>query len=414
MRWLLAAISIPLVLAQQDPPADELLTTIRRNMRENIERLPDYTCRLTIDRSVRQERAKHFTHIDTVRIEVGYVDGKELFAWPGQKFESRRLEEMMPPGGAVGNGDFALHVRALFMTDAPRFTYIGRAEENGQPVVLFRYVIPREKSRYALGNGTVLALVGYHGSFAADAKTLRLTRLDIEIDEIPPQLKIIHSESKLSYMVARIGGADFLLPKSSEMSMVDASGRENRNLTGFEQCRQYQGESVLSFADPGATTEAAKTVTEVQLPGGLMVEMILRTELQLDHAVVGDPIQAVVAHDVMKSGSVVIPKGAAVIGRITRVGRTTNGRVFYKSAGLRMDSVEFADKRAEFIGNFEVFAYAAAQITVASGEQLSAAAGGRRDRNMLEAGESIVSVRGNVSHIPAGAHMYWRTLSHLK
>jgi hypothetical protein len=411
MRLLAAILALPLLHAQPAPAPAELLNSIRRNMRDNLEHLPDYTCSLTIDRSIRDQNDRRFSHIDTVRIEVGYVDGKELYAWPGEKFEDRKLDEMMPPGGAVGTGDFALHAKAIFISNAPAFTYAGLDDIDGRSVVHFRFQIPREKSRYAIGSAAALAVVAYHGSFWADVRTFQLQRLEIEADQIPPELKIARAANVLTYMVARIGGADFLLPKTSELLLRDSSGRENRNLTRFDRCRQYQGESVLSFADPAALTEPDRPVIQVDLPAGLLVQMSLRTDLQLDRLVIGDPISATVVRDAVKSGTVVIPKGAAVTGRITRVGSLRNGRSVDRMVGLRIDTIEFPGHRADFIGALETFAYAAARISVASFDQAPRRKNGARDPRLLEPGESILSIHGSVSRIPAGAHMFWRTLS---
>src|SRR5690349_9427689 len=128
MRVAAALLAICSLAAQ--PAADALLTGIRQKMRENLSRLPDYTCRLTIERFMGAENAKRRHPIDTVHIEVGYVDGKELYAWPGQKFASKGLDEMMPAGGVVATGDFALHVRSIFLGNAATFTYAGRSPHN--------------------------------------------------------------------------------------------------------------------------------------------------------------------------------------------------------------------------------------------------------------------------------------------
>src|SRR5439155_2826720 len=126
---------------------------IRQKVRQNLTRLPDYTCRLTIQRSTGREGVRRQQPVDTVRIEVGYVDGKELYAWPGQKFESVKLEDMMPAGGTVGTGDFALHVKAIFLTDAAMFTYTGRSRQEGRDAIEFQYRVPRARSRYMLRSG---------------------------------------------------------------------------------------------------------------------------------------------------------------------------------------------------------------------------------------------------------------------
>jgi hypothetical protein len=136
------------------------------------------------------------------------------------------------------------------------------------------------------------------------------------------------------------------------------------------------------------------------------VEITLQTTLEGSRAAIGDPINAVVSRDSVKAGAVVIPKGARVTGRITRIGQTTGGRVLYQMMGLCLSSVEFAGRRATFAGSLESLAFAAAQVTVASipGRHSS----GQADDSRTP-GEGIFFVKGNSLHIPAGSHMVWRT-----
>ena len=340
MRFLIASLALCLLSAQTGSTTDTLLAGIRQKMRETLTRLPDYTCRLTVERSNGPRKSRHLRPVDTVRIEVGYLDGKELYAWPGQKFGSAKLEDMMPAGGAVGTGDFALHVRWIFLSNAATFTYSGRNTRDGHETMEFQYVVPRARSHYVLRSGPEhQEVVGYHGSFRVDAKTLLLERLVIAIDEIPPKLRISSAGSELTYAVTRIGGADFLLPHSSELYIVDANGRENRNVTRFEQCRQYLGESVVSFADPAPdVADSPKTVTEVQLPAGVRMEITLQTTLDGTRAAIGDPFKAVVSRDAVKAGIVIIPKGAKVTGRITRIGQRNGGRAVYQMMGMQLMS----------------------------------------------------------------------------
>ncbi len=73
----------------------------------------------------------------------------------------------------------------------------------------------------------------------------------------------------------KIGDADFLLPESSELIMVDTLGTENRNRTRFSGCRQYAGESVVSFGDPPPNLDSlpvAPNYRSMDVPPGLRIE----------------------------------------------------------------------------------------------------------------------------------------------
>jgi hypothetical protein len=100
--------------AQELTPEVLLLARIKVHMEQNLNRLPNYTCLQTIERSRRLAPGHKFELVDALRLEVAMVGNKELFAWPGAKnFEDRDLHELVQ-GGAIGNGNFGLHARSIF------------------------------------------------------------------------------------------------------------------------------------------------------------------------------------------------------------------------------------------------------------------------------------------------------------
>ena len=103
--------------------------------------------------------------------------------------------------------------------------------------------------------------------------------------------------------------------------MVNSNGSENHNHVKFTSCRQFSGESVITFGDaPESKPDAAPIPTrEFDLPDGLEIQLVLTQQIDLHKAAIGDPVRARVDHDVKKNGEVVIPKGAMASGRITRL-----------------------------------------------------------------------------------------------
>ena len=111
------------------------LSRIRIRAVENLSHLPNYTCRETIERSIRKPPANRFQLVDTVRLEVALVKGKELFGWPGaEKFEEGDIGDMVK-GGAIGNGNFASHARSIFMGGGARFRQAGESTVDGRPAI---------------------------------------------------------------------------------------------------------------------------------------------------------------------------------------------------------------------------------------------------------------------------------------
>src|ERR1700758_3904276 len=123
--WKLAALALaaPLLGAQDTAldPAVLLLARIKVHMMETLTRQPNYTCLETVERWQRSGLARQFSFIDRLRLEVAFVDGKEMFAWPGsQQFEDHDLRDWVP-SGTFGTGEFAAHSRVVFGTNAATF-----------------------------------------------------------------------------------------------------------------------------------------------------------------------------------------------------------------------------------------------------------------------------------------------------
>lgn len=340
--WLLTGVA--LAFAQDLPPETLLLARIKVHMAEQLRRQPNYTCVELIERSRRPAGSRRYQFLDTLRLEVALVDGKELFAWPGaRKFEEKRLEDIVTGGGAIGNGNFALHARAVFQSNAPTFRYAGETFTAGRRVARYTFRVPRLTSGYSIRMGEARETVGYEGSFAADADSLDLIHLEIVATEIPPTLPLDHSRDRMAYSRLPIGGAEFLLPTESELVMVDLAGNESRNRTLFSNCRQYSGESVLSFDDPpDAPSPQPAPKTELDLPADLSLELALLEPLDLDRAAIGDPVRARLARPLKHGKQVLFPKDAVATGRLRFLERHAN----FLLAGFTFESLESDSARA--------------------------------------------------------------------
>lgn len=339
----------PDALAEVDPEV-LLLARIKVKMEENLERQPNYTCLQTIERSRRQAPSRRYQLVDTLRLEVALVEGKELFSWPGaSEFREQDLREFVPTG-AIGNGTFALHARSVFLATWPTFVSAGEEELNGRPCVRFDYQVSLMGSGWRLKVGDAEATVAYSGSFWAEKQTLDLMRLDVHADAIPPHLMLLSASEQMEYRRMKIGNSDFLLPWRAVMTLVDLDGHESRNVTLFSGCRRYAGESFLTFEEPPpATLESAADAPElIELPPGIRLPIQLQTPIDDRTSMVGDRVTAVIHANVKRNKEVVVPKGAVVNARIVHLEKV-GGPVAYFIVGLQLESVEFDNKRAELV-----------------------------------------------------------------
>ncbi len=325
VRVWLALCGAALQLAAQDEAHDgtpALLQRVRTHMVETLARQPNYTCLETVERSNRAGKEKEFRLLDTVRLEVALVDGREMFAWPGSKqFEDTDLRAFVPTG-MFGNGDFGLYANSVFGGRSTEFEYRGEAKLGERSTTRFDFRVPAAAGMRIRGLD-LTATVGYHGSFYAEAGTLDALRLEVEADALPRKLDFRQVTDTMEYKRAHIGGGDFLLPSVSETVMVNLRGDASRNVVRFSACREFTGESTLKFgndddaADTASTAAAAKR--ELRLPRNAEIALRLVGEIDTDKAAVGDPVKAALASDVKEKGQVILPKGVEFSGRIVRL-----------------------------------------------------------------------------------------------
>jgi hypothetical protein len=399
-------------LAQRRLTPDEiLLGRIRARALENLDGLPNYTCLETIERSVRKSSSRRFELQDLLRLEVAYVDRKELFAWPGSvKFDDRDITEMVGQTGAIGNGSFALHVSGLFRTSSAAFRHVGRVSRNGRDAIRFDYTVPRLTSGYRMRVRPAEAFVGYEGSFWVDPVSLDLLELTLVVNDIPPSLPIRGSTQTLIYQRARIGAEDFLLAKSADLSIVDSYGNESRNRTLFSNCRQYAIESVIRFEDvPEDPKTAYQPPQRVILPRDVEVAMWLQTPIIGGVSAMGDELRAVLASDVKFKKQVLIPKGAAAKGRIVKMQRLQFNGFVYWQVGFRFDRIESGNRYVELEATLDPSLSGALPVMRSQARDQMFLAGGRDNAGDPRIG--ILYIRGDQGRVAASTRLYWRTLT---
>lgn len=398
-------------VAAEDVSDDPLFGRAVEQMRANLARLPNYTCIETVERGRRSSQSNGFELVDRIRLEIAMVNGKEMFSWPGAgNFEDKDIDELMFDG-AFGNGNFGLLARAIFLTDAPQFTSAGERIYEGRRTYRWDFRVPRLRGIYSIGNRKRKAIAGLRGSFWADADSLDIVRIEIRAEEIPAELEIVGAENSIDYSRVAIGGTDFLLPKSAELRMTDYAG-EWRNAITLSSCRQYLGESKLSFTDP-ALEAAAETKPQpvTELPPNQYLELRLKGEVRADTAAIGDPITAELMNDVKVNGSVLARKKSEVRGRITSL-RLQRGRMKYHVVGLGFDELVSSGGRGRFRAKLVDVRMAGNTIST-SPFGLRRLGGGRMDGFQQEqvVAPGLLFVMPGKLLLPNGVQMVWRTES---
>ena len=256
------------------PAADTPVSVerLREHMREYLARLPDYTCRITLERSRRPKARVPFEPADRLRLEVAYTGGQELYAWPGDDRFEAGIEDLLPGHGMISNGSYALHVRNLFLRDVAEFAAPREENCDGRPCVRLDFRVPASRSGYSLSTGSGSAPAPLAGSAWWVAADLDIVRLEVRVDRAPPSVRIAATRETTTYARARIGEVEFVVPQVSELMLRDRNGSESLNRSRFDQYRRYSASATVTYAGavdlpvpaapaPRPRTQSARQVT---------------------------------------------------------------------------------------------------------------------------------------------------------
>jgi hypothetical protein len=344
------------VRAQELAPEVRLLSKIKEHLRDELSRLPNYTCLQTISR-YRKPDARHdaLAPLDQVRLEVVYNERKEWYGSPGDRSFTLENPVGFIGGGMIGTGAFGLQLHNIFISRAAVIAFHGAEQIEGRRVLQYDFHLSALQDAMVVSVLGGRGRVGEDGSFWIDEQTLDLLRVEARVVEIPPFLPLDSVQSKVSYARTRIGEHDVLLPQQAELYLAEPPGIENFNRSDFTHCRAFHVNSSISFGELANTlpVEAPKLLAAAE--EGEAVPALLKVTVELTSPVtakdaVGTLVAGRIVGDVLRKSKLVLANGAAVRGRIRRLerydsrGYDTKG---YDSKGAYIVGLEFVEVEAQ-------------------------------------------------------------------
>jgi len=360
IAFVLAGLSSYLCAQTAGTPEQVALLRAKEKVLASLDAIPNYTCLQTIERvqlkgepgrqpdgsplplDALLERAETS---ETVRVEVGFVDSKELYSWPGEgSFEEKPLPEMVG-FGFISSGTFATALRNAFLGSTELFRAAGEENLNGRRAIRYNYLARGAGRGVLLGDGDGYTRVPYSGALWIDAATFDVLRLRIQADALSSLPDISEIWGQLDYVASSIGNGAFLVPQSAHMLVGFANEVQKHNRSVFSACRLFGVSSELSFDDgPAAITPANARTEKLELPADAILRVKFGTGIDSEKSSVGDKIEGQLERAVKKGGQAIVPKGAIVTGRIRRLER------FRKPArhvlGLEITELRFENRVA--------------------------------------------------------------------
>ncbi len=341
MRAALLFLTALALSAQTAGDPAEVLRQARPKLATVIKRLPRYTCVQTVERTYfrlgpgrqsptcaesaewRRLKRRQVEMTDRLRLEVAISEGSEMYGWVGAgHFESKSLLQMVE--GPIGTGAFGSFLVDIFGVAGPHLEFSSAEDLDGQSMLAYRFEVPENLSTYKFEAAGQTWITGYSGRFLLD-RSGDLWRLLVRTTTPREDLHACEADSSVDLHQVKIGTSEYLLPGESRFVVI-GTGTESDNISTYSGCREYHGETVLSFGDAPAEQQPTARGTsrgeeETKLPAGLQVVLALQSDIDWKTAAAGDPINATVRKDVVQRDPkrVVVPAGAIARGRLVRV-----------------------------------------------------------------------------------------------
>jgi hypothetical protein len=246
---MLRAVQLLLLfLAQSTVPREVIqLARIKHDMSAVLLKMPDYMCEETVDRTRREKGAPAFKNVDTMRLDVAFVGGKELFG----RHDAGQIDKSHPSSlaghGVTSNGEFTGHARSVFLDGAATMHYFGPDPVDGKAALRWDYNITTFSSGWVLTYAGRRTQVASKGSFWVDPESLELQQLDVNAAEIEADFPISATHLSIGYAKALLGSKTVLIPQRSDLLVTNSDGALEHNLVQFSHCREYGADSAISF-----------------------------------------------------------------------------------------------------------------------------------------------------------------------
>lgn len=341
---LLLAWSLLAAAAADRDPA-QVLQRVSVKVRVRAASLPNYTCVETVSRDyykpkaallerscpvVSEDRqhpsedmALRLIMTDRLRLDVTLTSQGEIYSWVGaSKFEDSGIEQIVHQG-PIATGSFGALLAIVFGQDPKAFHFERETVVAGRDVMEYSYQTAQENSRYKVKTKDGWVYTAYSGTFQVDPETDEVLRMTVQTAELPPSTGSCRTTTTMEFARVHIGDGQFLLPTAGRQRFIDRQGEEVENTTTFSACREYRGESTITFfpAPEIPAGKAPQTASSpAQVPAGLPFTFELTTPISASTAAGGDSFTGRLVSALRdKDRKIIAPAHAVVEGRLLQV-----------------------------------------------------------------------------------------------
>jgi hypothetical protein len=346
--------------------ADEVIKRVTEKVLASAARIPNYTCVETIVREyyrpvaatlprscpVLMEQRQHPTPdlalrlsmTDRLRLDVTMTGRGEIFSWIGaSRFDDRSIFQMVD--GPMMTGAFGGFLAVIFKQDVHKFTFERSLQLESRRLLEYSFQVAPEDSSYKVEVYGSSVKTRYSGTVLADPVTGDVVRLTVRAAELPVAANACEISTNLALQRVKIGDSQLLLPAQTLERYVLTTGGETEITTTFSGCREYLGESTVTFAAPESGAGSLRPLApaeSVRMPAEQRFTVELTSQIASLTAAAGDAFSGRLMTPLRDERRRTVARtGSLVEGRLLRVERHHIAPSFTVVA-LKLEKVEAA------------------------------------------------------------------------
>jgi hypothetical protein len=225
----------------------------------------------------------------------------------------------------MGTGAFGGLLSVIFKQDVKKFNFERNTEVDGRSLMEYSFQVPQEDSSYKVKIPDSWVHSAYSGTVLVDPETCDIVRLTMKTAELPDATKCCEISMNMDLKRVRIGDSEFLLPSQAHQWYLMTTAEETENTLTFAGCREYRGESTVTFSPPEPGASGSGKSAAAPQPGTLVLQrftMELTAPIASVTAAAGDAFSGKLVSPLRDArGRTLARAGSLVEGRLLRVER---------------------------------------------------------------------------------------------
>jgi hypothetical protein len=243
------------VLPAPDPLEQKrVLADITETALSYVQSLPNFICVQITRRHIDPTKTETWRSDGVIQERLSYVDHHEDYqvVMVNDRVVTGLTHDKV--GGNRSSGEFGSMLEDIFEPSSnASFEWQRWATLRGRRMHVFSFTILKPYSKYSIRDDASGQTVvpGYHGLIYADRDSLKVMRITMECDNLPPGFPVQEASEVMDYDFVTISGQKFLLPLKADLRFRGGAALVWNEIE-FRLYKKFTSDATITFETPDA------------------------------------------------------------------------------------------------------------------------------------------------------------------